>query len=128
MVISKAFEPPDLVVATLAGVVTSGDQADVIEWVRDSIRSVAAVRVLIVLELFGGWQPPDSFDDNRFWLRDDEGVSKMAVVGALTWRRTVLTFLAQPLRRIPIQYFESEFTARRWLEEGAERPMTVMST
>jgi SpoIIAA-like len=128
MVISKAFEPPDLVVATLAGVVTSSDQADVIEWVRDSIRSVAAVRVLIVLELFGGWHPPDSFDDASLWLRDDEGVSKMAIVGALTWRRSVLTFLAAPLRRIPIQYFESELTARRWLEEGVEKPATVMST
>lgn len=128
MVISKAFEPPDLVVATLAGVVTSSDQADVIEWVRDSIRSVAAVRVLLVLELFGGWQPPSSFDDARLWLRDDEGVTKMAIVGALTWRRSVLTFLAQPLRRIPIQYFESEFTARRWLEDGAERAAPVVST
>ena len=128
MVISKAFEPPDLVVATLAGVVTSSDQADVIEWVRESIRSVATVRVLIVLELFGGWQPPDSFDDARLWLRDDEGVTKMALVGALTWRRAVLTYLAQPLRRVPIQYFESEFTARRWLEEGANTAATAMST
>ena len=118
MVVSKVFEPPDLAIATLAGVVTSGDQADVIEWVRDSIRGVGRVRLLILLDLFGGWHPPGSFDDDRMWLRDDEGVAKMAVVGAWAWKRTVLTFLAQPLRGIPIEYFNSEAAARQWLQGG----------
>ena len=127
MVVSKAFEPPDLAVATLAGVVTSSDQADVIEWVRDSIRGVGPVRLLILHDLFGGWHPPDSLDDARMWLRDDEGVAKMAIVGAWAWRRTVLTFLAQPLRRIPIEYFNSESAARRWLEGGTTRARKVMS-
>jgi hypothetical protein len=128
MVISRHFEPPDLVSATVVGVVTSSDQADVIEWIRHWIGDVGAVRVLVLLELFGGWQPPDSIDDPRMWLRDDEGVSKMAFVGAPAWKRSVLTILAQPLRRLPIDYFDSEFAARRWLDEEAERRTTVIST
>jgi SpoIIAA-like len=118
MVVSKVFEPPDLAIATLSGVVTSSDQADVIAWVRDSIHSVGPLHLLILLDLFGGWHPPDSFEDSRVWLRDDEGVAKMAIVGAWAWRRTVLTFLAQPLRDIPIEYFNSESAARDWLQGG----------
>jgi hypothetical protein len=127
MVVSKVFEPPDLAIATLAGVVTSSDQADVIEWVRDSIRGVGPVRLLILLDLFGGWHPPDSFEDARMWLRDDEGVAKMAIVGAWAWRRTVLTFLAQPLRGIPIEYFNSESAARDWLQGGRASARKAMS-
>jgi SpoIIAA-like len=128
VIISRAFEPPDLVIATLAGVVTSGDQASVIEWIRNWVRDAGTVRVLVVLELFGGWHPPDSLDDPRMWLRDDEGVSKMAFVGALTWKRSVLTFLAQPVRRLPIEYFDSESAARRWLHEEAGQRTSIIST
>ena len=128
MVLNKAFEPPDLAVATLAGVVTSSDQANIIAWVRESIDGVGPVRLLLLLELFGGWQPPDSFDDARMWLRDDEGVSRMAIVGAWAWKRTVLTFLAQPLRGIPIEYFNSESAARRWLEGLPATAKKVIST
>ena len=128
MVITRAFEPPNLVIATVAGVVTSSDQADVIDWIRHWIGDVGAVRVLVLVELFGGWHPPDSLDDPRMWLRDDEGVSRMAFVGAPAWKRSVLTFLTQPLRRLPIEYFDSESAARRWLSEEAERRTSVMST
>ena len=53
-----------------------------VDWVRDChSRSSAPVRVLIVLESFAGWQPDRSFDDARLWLRDDEGVARIAIVG-----------------------------------------------
>ena len=127
MVLRKAFEHPDLAVATLGDVVTSSDQRELIGWIRHSIERAGAARVLVVLERFNGWRPA-SLDDPGLWLRDDERVSKIAIVGEMAWRSTILTLIAQPLRRIPIEYFETEAAARQWLETEAEASTNVRST
>lgn len=114
MVLGKRFEPPDLVGATLTGVITAEDQADVVEWVRTAMQHLGCVRMLIVLEAFTDWTPDPTFD-SRMWLSDDEHVSQIAIVGRSEWRNTVLTVIAQPIRRLPIRYFESETDARQWL-------------
>lgn len=116
MVLSMVFEPPDLVVATIGGAMTGADQARVIQRVRESILRSGPVRALVVLDQFSGWFPHvGSVDDAAMWLRDDEGVVKIAIVGRTKWRRPVLTTMAQPVRSIPIEYFETETEARRWL-------------
>jgi hypothetical protein len=128
MLLTKTFEPPSLAVIALGGVVTPTDQADFVGWVRETARSAGAVRLLVLLELFGGWHPPGSFDDAAFWLQDDEDVSKIAIVGAAAWRHAVLTVIGQPLRRIPIDYFETEAAARRWLATEAETATKALPT
>jgi SpoIIAA-like len=125
MVVSRRFEPPDLVVATLRGVVTSDDQTDLLQAVRASIRSAGTVRLLIILDTFGGWNPGESFDSAASWLRDDEGVSRIAIVGRREWKLSVLMLITQPLRRLPIKYFETEAAARQWLEAHPVRSNRV---
>ena len=120
MVSGKRFEPPDLLSATLTGVVTADDQAEVVEWVRAGIRHLGKVKVLIALDDFIGWVPGNSLHSTRSWFKDDELVSHLAIVGSLDWRRTVLMLMAQPIRLLPIRYFETEPEARRWL--GVEPP------
>jgi hypothetical protein len=114
MVVLKGFEPPDLIVATLGGVVTPREQASFLDWVRGVIRANGPVRLLVVLDDFVGWHFT-SLDHGTSWLSDDEGVSKVAIVGARERRIAVLTALAQPLRTMPIRYFETEEAARTWL-------------
>jgi hypothetical protein len=118
MVVGKRFEPPDLIIATLQGVVTPHDQADVVDWIRTSIGGAGSVRVLIVLDGFGGWRPDASLYDATSWLDEEEGVSMMAIVGHPEWRDSIFTLIAQPIRRQPIRYFDTEAAARQWL--GAE--------
>lgn len=118
MVVSRRFESPDVIVARLRGVVTSEDQTELLQVVRASIRRVGNVRVLILLESFGGWNAGESFDSAESWLDDDEGVSKIAIVGRREWKLSVLMLMAQPLRELPIKYFESAAAARTWLEAG----------
>jgi hypothetical protein len=125
MVLSKGFEPPDLLVATLSGVVTPKDQSELAGWVRDTIGIVGSVRVLVKLKQFAGWRLDTSFDDATLWLQDTEAVSRLAVVGEQKWRLAVLTTIAQPLRRIPIEYFDSETAARGWL--GSEKATSTIS-
>jgi hypothetical protein len=120
MVVTRAIEPPDLLVATLSGVVTAEDRAALVEWLRDTLQTASEVRVLILLQRFAGWRAEPSFPDAWLWLRDEERITKMAIVGPPIWRIAMLTFLVQPLRRIPISYFETEADARQWL---AEKPV-----
>lgn len=114
MLISRRFEPPDLVVASLGGIVTAHDQADLTQWIRASMRRAGPVRLLIRLETFAGWLPQAPLE-NIAWL-DDDDVAKMAIVGSAKWKLMVLTLLAAPVRALPIEYFESEPAARAWLE------------
>jgi hypothetical protein len=126
MLASRHFYPPDLVTATFAGVVTADDQTDLVSFVRTAIGTAGSVRVMLRLDHFGGWTADARFDRETLWLRDDEGVSRIAIVGNPEWRTPVLTSVAQPLRDIPIQYFATEAAARRWLAQPA--PASTPST
>lgn len=116
VVLSTVIEPPDVLVATVTGTLTMGDQVRIVEWIRTSIRDGGSVRVLLRLDRFAGWGPADEVIDHAaLWLRDDEPVQKMAIVGEGRWKHQVLTMAAQPVRGIPIDYFETETAARAWL-------------
>jgi hypothetical protein len=112
---SKAFEPPNLLVVTVADVMSSRDQAELVASVRDTIRNIGPVRVLLRLTEFAGWGHEAPLDNSTFWLQDHEAVTKMAIVGEPARRIAVLTAFAQPIRRIPIDYFGAEADARVWL-------------
>jgi SpoIIAA-like len=116
--VDRRFEPPNVIVITLAGVVTSRDQAELLEWARAVIRQVGPIAVLIHLEAFSGWKLDDAWDHKASWLNDDEGVSKLAFVGRPDWKPIVFNLVAQPIRQFPIGYFESEMTARAWLQQS----------
>jgi hypothetical protein len=115
MVLSKAVEPPDLVVVTVGGVLTTRDQAEMVRWVRDAIATTGAVRVLVRLEDFAGWRHEPALDAASLWLQDGEPVSRMAIVGDAARRGAVLTAIAQSIRTMPIEYFGTESAARTWL-------------
>jgi hypothetical protein len=119
MVVRRDFEPPDLIVATVAGVWTSHEQASLVDWIRGTVRDAGPVALLLVLDDFGGWSPDDDVHAHAQWLRDDEGVSKIAVVGRMEWKVAVFTLVAQPIRSLPIEYFETEAAARAWLGRPA---------
>lgn len=116
MVVSTVFESPDLLTATVSGALTGADQARLVESIRDWIGRRGAIRALLLLDQFTGWFPNvGAVDDAAMWLRDDERVVRIAIVGEAKWKRQVLTTAAQPLRGIPIEYFETEADARTWL-------------
>ena len=128
MVSARAFEHPDLLVVTLSGLITAHDQAAVIERLRDALRTYGEVRLLVRLDNFEGWKAESSFDDASLWLQDNDRVARMAIVGDEAWRLQTLTFIAQPVRRTPIEYFTSEADARRWLGRHARDGSVAVST
>src|ERR1044071_5071147 len=112
MVLRLGLEPPNLITATIAGIVTADEQAELVAFIRSAVAINGSVRVLLGLESFAGWHPDAHLDRADLWLRDDEGVSRIAIFGPEQWRAAVLTLLAQPIRRIPIAYFADESAAR----------------
>jgi len=117
MVVSTVIEAPDVLVATVTGTMTTADQIRLVAWIRTAIRQAGPVRVLVRLDGFAGWLADDAnVDPTTTWLRDDEPVRQLAIVGDPRWRPQVLTMTAQPVRGIPIHYFETEAAARAWLE------------
>ena len=125
MVLRRLFEPPDLLIADLAGLVTPGDQTAVVEWVREMLQIIGEVRLLVLLHRFNGWKLDSSFTDPRQWLQDHDKVAKLAIVGDPEWRVSMLNFIVQPLRRTPIEYFETEAAARQWLGVAAAGERTL---
>jgi hypothetical protein len=115
---SVVVEQPDLLVATVSGVLTPGDQSLLVTQVRKSIQAAGRIRVLLLLERFAGWNPTGAVDNVTMWLDDDASVTQMAIAGEARWKMPLLTMAAQPLRRFPIEYFESEADARQWLNAG----------
>ena len=116
MVLSTVIEPPNTLVATVTGTLTTADQVRLVAWIRAAIRTGGAVRVLLRLVRFAGWAPASTEADPAIqWLGDDEAVRKMAIVGDGRWKQQALTIVAQPVRGIPIDYFETEAAARAWL-------------
>jgi hypothetical protein len=128
MVLRLGLEPPNVVIATIAGIVTSREQAELVAFVRSAISIAGSARVLLCLESFAGWHPDARLDRDDLWLHDDEGVSKIAIVGPLQWKATVMTLLAQPIRRVPIAYFSGELAARTWLGLDAKPTADLVST
>ena len=115
MVLSKAMEPPDLVVVTVGGVLTSHDQAEMVRWVRDAISTTGAVRVLVRLEDFAGWRYEPTAEAASIWRQDGEPVARMAIVGDSARRCAVLNAIAHSIRKMTIEYFGTESAARTWL-------------
>lgn len=126
MLLSRTFEPPDFFVVTVGGVVTSRDHVAIVGWVRDQVRRTGPVKLLILLEGFAGWTPVSV--DQASWLRDGDEVSRIAIVGAGSWKTRVLTMLGQPLRRIPIACFDTEPAARQWLAAVGQASAGTRST
>jgi hypothetical protein len=90
------------------------------------IRRRGEVRVLVMLNQFAGWNATAPLNDPQVWLSDDEGVTRLAVVGDRKWRSTILTMVAQPVRNLPIEYFETEKAARRWLTAESTSTLSAM--
>ena len=115
MLLETSCDPAGLVTVSLGEVVTSRDQAQAVAFVRASLATAGSVRVLLRLERYGGWLPDPGADPGAVWLRDDEGVTAIAIVGAPAWRIELLTLFTQPLRRLPVAYFTDEPAAHEWL-------------
>jgi hypothetical protein len=79
--------------------------------------SDVAVKLLVVLDDFNGWEPDASWNDLTFYVRHGDRLGRIAIVGDERWRDHALMFAAADLRKGPVEFFASEKLpqAREWL-------------
>ena len=75
------------------------------------------VRLLFVLEGFGGWEPQDNWNDMSFYVKHGDSIERIAIVGDERWRGEALMFAAADLRKGPVEFFPQPAVAeaRAWL-------------
>lgn len=110
----------DLLTFRFRGTLTEADLRAAQHAAGSRIRPDDPLRILILLEDFGGWERGGQWDDFSFQAAHDQDIARMAIVGDPQWRDLALLFAARDLRPFPIEYFpaESLADARVWLTAG----------
>lgn len=77
-----------------------------------------ALRVLVALQNFGGWEESAFLDDRSIDVRALDAVERVALVGDSRWERGAAGF-GKAFRRAETRYFSlsQQEKARAWLEE-----------
>jgi hypothetical protein len=78
-----------------------------------------AVRLLVVLDGFEGWDDSSDWSDLSFYATHGNRIERMAIVAAERWRDQALMFAAADLRKGPVEFFGTAAfdEARTWLEQ-----------
>ena len=76
-----------------------------------------AIRLLVVLDGFEGWDAGGEWNDLTFYVRHGDRIVRIAIVGPERWRSEVLLFAAVGLRKGSVEFFAEGAIAdgRRWL-------------
>lgn len=81
------------------------------------IARIGAVKLLVVLTGFEGWEPHPDWNDLTFYVKHGDSIERIAIVGHERWRDEALMFAAADLRTAPVEFFPEvgAANARAWL-------------
>ena len=85
----------------------------------DYLAEAGAIKLLVLLEDFTGWEPGVEWGENSFFFTHGDYLEKIAIVGDPQWETEVMTFGGAGLRKGHMKYFSpsGESEARAWLSE-----------
>jgi hypothetical protein len=84
---------------------------------RKKWENIDAVKILLILEDFKGWERDDSWGNMDFYIDHREKIKKIAIVGDAKHKEEILMFSGAGFRPAPVQYFlptQLEH-AKKWL-------------
>ncbi len=83
------------------------------------LAEAGAIKLLVILENFTGWESAAEWDDGGFFYHHGDAIERIALVGDPRWEAETLAFTGAGLRKAPVRFFsESDVpTARAWLAE-----------
>jgi|SRR5918993_4251274 hypothetical protein len=117
MPISLTPENGNIYRLEILGTLRSRELADCQNILTGEMGRVGAVRLLVLLEGFEGWEPRDDWRDLTFYAKHGDAVERIAIVGDDEWRGRMLMFAGSDLRKAPVEFFDegSVSAARSWL-------------
>jgi len=101
----------------IRGTLRSGDLKRCQDSLTGEMNRIGAVRLLIWLDGFDGWELHDDWRDLSFYANRSDAVERIAIVGDECWRSLTLMFAGADLRKAPVEFFpgDSLGNARTWL-------------
>lgn len=110
-------DDPELVVIGVSGKLTKPDYDQFVPEFESVAKERGAMRVLILLEDFRGWDVAGLWEDLKFDITHQKDMGRVAVVGDRDWQKWG-TVLSKPFFRAEIRYFEPAQAdeARAWLK------------
>ena len=117
MPIEIEYEPNDIYVLRISGVLKQSEFAAKQSALADKIDVGAKPRVLALVENFKGFERGADWNDLDFLLSHSGEIAKIAIVAAPRWEVQALAFAGAGVRRAPVRFFPSDqlSAARAWL-------------
>ncbi len=117
MPIEIEYEPNDICVLRISGVLKQSEFAAEQGALRDKIDSGAKPRVLAIVENFEGCERGADWNDFDFLLSHCGEIAKIAIVAEPRWEVQALAFAGAGVRRAPVKFFPPDelAAARAWL-------------
>ena len=113
------FEPDDVCVLRISGILTQNEFATAQGELARKIDAGAKPRLLVVGENFDGWERGADWNDLDFLISHSGQIAKIAVVADPRWEVQALAFAGAGVRRAPVRFFRVEDIeqAQSWLEQ-----------
>jgi len=117
---SIQHESGNLFRVRISGVLLQAELNDVQAVAVREIARLGAIKLLFVLEQFGGWERDTDWGDLAFYETHDKDIEKIAILGDAKWRDHGLAFAGAGIRKAAVRYFSPAETAqaRAWLLEA----------
>jgi SpoIIAA-like len=119
MPIEIEYEPNEICVLRIRGVLKQSEFAAKQKALADKIDVGAKPRVLAIVENFEGFERGADWNDLDFLLSHSGEIAKIAIVAERRWEVQALAFAGAGVRRAPVKFFSLEelAAARTWLTQ-----------
>jgi hypothetical protein len=110
-----------LLTVRVTGTLTRPELARAQASALEVIRRHGAVRILVIVTDFLGWNRADDWGDVSFAAEHDPHIEKIALVGEKRWEELALAFTGKGFRQVAIEYFVPTdlARARAWVASTA---------
>ncbi len=106
-----------LLLARVRGQMAVADQRLMVAMLHEALQHAGRTKILVVVDRdFAGWTSGEDWSESSLQFEGDEQIEKAAFVCESRWQEQVAVFIAQPFRRMAIEFFSSEDAARGWLQ------------
>lgn len=91
----------------ISGVMSVADQRAIQAHLAARINAGQALKTLVVLEGFEGWEKNEAWADLGFMIKHGNRIARMAVVGEERWRDDAMLFAGKGFRDTRVEFFPS---------------------
>lgn len=101
------------------GVLSKAEMEECERDLQQQFEHQPAVRLLVMLDRFEGWEPNAGWNDLRFYANHGDAIERIAIVGEQRWHDLAMMFASADLRRAPVAFFDNRAAAeaRAWLSQ-----------